>query len=58
MTQTTTLERPAKKIKCGNRCRDFDADCFGITDKLNCWKYDIAQGVCPFLSGEMNDPTI
>lgn len=39
----------------GNRCRDFDKDCWGIADKFGCWKYDPEQGVCPFLTGEESD---
>ena len=57
--QSTALERPRQQDDdCGNRCRDFDEDCFGITDKLACWKYAPEQGVCPFLAGEMRDETI
>jgi hypothetical protein len=50
MTETTT--KPKADDGCGKRCRDFDEDCFGIEDKLNCWLYDPAQGVCPFLAEE------
>ena len=49
----TTIE---VKDGCGNRCRDFDADCYDIDDKFACWKYDPEQGVCPFLTGELPDP--
>lgn len=40
---------------CGNRCSDFDGDCWGIADKFHCWKYDPERGVCPFLTGDEVD---
>ncbi len=39
-------------------CRDCDADCLGIVDKLHCLLLDPTQGYCPFLAGEMKDETL
>ena len=35
----------------GNRCRDRDADCEHVRDKVACWFYDPEQGWCPYLLG-------
>ena len=36
------------------RCKDFDADCDDVSDKLHCWLYDPAKGFCPYLSEVKN----
>jgi hypothetical protein len=51
----TTIGGSEQFDDCGNRCRDFDEDCYGINDKLHCWKYDPTKGVCPFLTGDVID---
>lgn len=30
-------------------CRDFDEDCDTIADKVKCYLYDPAKGMCPYL---------
>ena len=52
---TRTTPHVATVDDCGDRCRDFDEDCYGINDKLHCWKYDPTKGVCPFLTGDVID---
>ena len=50
-----TTVAPIIRSLDGDRCRDFDNDCYGILDKFACWKSDPEQGVCPFLTGELRD---
>lgn len=30
-------------------CSDHDGDCAEVEDKVHCWLYDPAKGMCPFL---------
>ena len=30
-------------------CSDHDDDCDEIADKVHCWLYDPARGMCPYL---------
>ena len=32
-------------------CADLDEDCDKVTDKMFCYQYDPAQGICPFVHG-------
>ena len=40
-----------------DRCKDFDEDCEWIGCKLACWLHDPTTGECPYLTGEIYDPT-
>jgi hypothetical protein len=31
-------------------CSDFDKDCEGVKNKVNCWLYQPECGLCPFLN--------
>ena len=42
-------EREPDLLAPERRCKDFDADCAGIRDKVGCWLYDPEQGWCPYL---------
>lgn len=57
MIETKYKDIPKSEKTC-NRCKDFDEDCWGILDKLNCFLRDPEQGNCPFLTGEIKDDTI
>lgn len=37
-------------------CADLDDDCRLVRDKLGCWLYDPARGLCPYLSAERPPP--
>ena len=52
-TITDYLEGDLDIWETQHRCKDFDADCQGVHDKLNCWLHDPTQGVCPYLAGAM-----
>jgi hypothetical protein len=36
----------------GTTCRDFDEDCDDIPDKVKCYLYDPAKGMCPYLRAQ------
>lgn len=55
LSKEKLFENPIKNC---NRCKDFDDDCWGIVDKMDCFLYDPEQGNCPFLTGELKDETI
>jgi hypothetical protein len=33
-------------------CSDHDDECPEVIDKVKCWLYDPAKGMCPFLRGD------
>jgi hypothetical protein len=35
-------------------CRDFDEDCDDVADKVKCYLYDPAKGMCPYLREATN----
>jgi hypothetical protein len=44
MTQDEIVEVETEVI-----CSDFDEDCEGVKNKVNCWLYQPECGLCPFL---------
>jgi hypothetical protein len=51
MTENTkAIEALAERVEReGPTCADRDEDCDTITDKVRCWLYDPAKGMCPYL---------
>jgi hypothetical protein len=52
MTDRSEAGRVAKGLTKAGRvptCRDFDEDCASIPDKVYCYLYDPAKGMCPYL---------
>jgi len=35
-------------------CRDYDEDCQDVKDKIHCYLYDPAKGMCPYLRKHLN----
>lgn len=55
MTPTTTralLDAGKKVIPIMPICSDHDDECPDVPNKVRCWLYDPARGMCPFLRGE------
>lgn len=54
----TDLDKLAKSLTKAQReavptCRDFDDDCDEIADKVHCYLYDPAKGMCPYLRNHL-----
>jgi hypothetical protein len=55
-SQCTTPAGAPPKAPAGNavpgsaRCKDCDADCLEVENKLCCWAYQPERGWCPFLT--------
>lgn len=56
MTDLITRIEQAEGVKQTPTCRDFDEDCDEIADKVHCYLYEPAKGMCPFLRAERNEP--
>lgn len=37
-------------------CSDHDEECVDVVDKVRCWLYDPARGMCPFLRHDATQP--
>lgn len=48
MTDHSELRRKAEAASCVT-CADHDEDCDDLPDKIGCWLYDPAKGMCPYL---------
>jgi hypothetical protein len=48
MTPAKLQELAREAAQCVS-CSDHDEDCEGIEDKVHCWLYDPARGMCPYL---------
>lgn len=51
--ETETLDPPVPTAGCDHRCTDYDEACVDVPDKLACWMFEPARGICPFLSGQI-----
>jgi hypothetical protein len=49
MTDIAKIAEGLTKVKPIPSCRDFDEDCEDIPDKVHCYLYDPAKGMCPYL---------
>ena len=51
MTNEAMKEREATSAHYPT-CSDYDEDCELVDDKVHCYLYDPAKGMCPYLRGE------
>lgn len=49
MADTKSNTRKSTPTPVTPDCRDFDEDCHDIKDKVHCYLYDPAKGMCPYL---------
>ena len=49
MTIIDKLERADGPDRELPTCCDYDSDCADIADKVHCYLYDPAKGMCPYL---------
>ena len=57
MMTTSEEQDEIIEIKTEVVCSDFDEDCEGVKNKVNCWLYQPECGLCPFLKQPRGEAT-